>query len=498
MKFFSNLILVLIPFFVSGQSISDAINWSFENESGNARYQSMAGAFGALGGNLSAISNNPASSAVFELSRFGVSLVVNNNNSDAIYNNNKNSLSSENSNYQAGLVYVFKNYGNGNLNKFSIGVNFQSIANFNDEIKISGRSKKSVDNFFINNSLGVNVNNISVGSNESVRGVYKWLGDNIGYYAQQAFLGYQSYLLDYDSETSSFTSLAKYENGVDHDHSIFSSGFNNKASLNLSWQYKGNFYWGINLNFHDILVEKELRHVESNFDSDSPITDIDFRNYLTTNGSGISIQGGLIYKLKSIRLGLSYTTPTYYSFEDNLEQYIKTSSVDVDGNIFTDIVDPQIINLYDYDFRSPSKLSFSVASIINNMIIISADLVSKDYSNSKFKHDNDGLYNGLNSAIGKNLASVLDYKIGTEIKLNQFSLRGGLKTSNNPYNTKEKKYITSQTIGLGYDFNGSTLDFAVINSKYNYNYQLFDTGLTDSANIETNQLKLIFSYNIIF
>ena len=279
---------------------------------------------------------------------------------------------------------------------------------------------------------------------------------------------------------------------------IYSSGFNNKASLNLSWQYKGNFYWGINLNFHDILVEKELRHVESNFDSDSPITDIDFRNYLTTNGSGISIQGGLIYKLKTIRLGLSYTTPTYYSFEDNLEQYIKTSSVDVDGNIFTDIVDPQIINLYDYDFKSPSKLSFSVASIINNMIIISADLVSKDYSNSKFKHDNDGLYNGLNSAIGKNLASVLDYKIGTEIKLNQFSLRGGYKASNNPYNTNEKKYITSQTIGLGYDFNGSTLDFAVINSSYNYNYQLFDTGLTDSASIETNQLKLIFSYNIIF
>mgnify|MGYP003328707442 CR=1 FL=1 len=71
MKIFSNLIMVLIPLLVGGQSISDAINWSFENESGNARYQSMAGAFGALGGNLSAISNNPASSAVFELSRFG-------------------------------------------------------------------------------------------------------------------------------------------------------------------------------------------------------------------------------------------------------------------------------------------------------------------------------------------------------------------------------------------------------------------------------------------
>ena len=32
-----------------------------------------------LGGNLSAISNNPASGAVFELSRFGGSLIANSN-----------------------------------------------------------------------------------------------------------------------------------------------------------------------------------------------------------------------------------------------------------------------------------------------------------------------------------------------------------------------------------------------------------------------------------
>ena len=164
---------------------------TIENETGNSRYESMAGAFGALGGNLSAISNNPASGAVFELSRFGVSLIVNNNSTKSTYKNNQNILNSGSSNYQAGLIYVFKNYGNGNLNKFSVGLNFQSVSNFNDEIKISGRSQNSVDNFFLNNSVGVNVNNISVGSNETVSGVYRWLGDNLGYYAQQAFLGYQ-------------------------------------------------------------------------------------------------------------------------------------------------------------------------------------------------------------------------------------------------------------------------------------------------------------------
>ena len=174
------ILSILLPFFLNSQSLNDAIAWSFENESGNSRYMSMGGAFGALGGNLSAISTNPASGAVFELSRAGASLIVNNNSTKSIFFGNENTLKSNNSNYQLGLIYVFKNYGDGNLNKFSVGFNYQSQNNFNEEFKVSGRTNNSIDSFFINNSIGVNINDISVNSSESVRGVYKWLGENLG------------------------------------------------------------------------------------------------------------------------------------------------------------------------------------------------------------------------------------------------------------------------------------------------------------------------------
>ena len=498
MKFKFYLLSVIIPIFIHSQSIHDAINWSFENESGNSRYESMGGAFGALGGNLSAISNNPASGAVFELSRLGGSLIVNDNSIKSLYYNNEKTLKSRNSNYQAGLIYVLKNYGDGNLNKFSIGFNFQSKNNFNEEFKIYGRSSNSIDNFFLNNTFGVNINRISVGPNETTQGVYRWLGDNIGYYAQQAFLGYQSYLLDYDNDSSSYFSLAKYDDGVTHEHSIFSSGFNNLSSLNVSIQFKKNLYMGVNLNFNDVFVEKEIRHFENDFDNDSPITNIDFRNYLTTNGNGVSIHGGLIYKAGTLRLGLSYLSPTYYQFEDNLEQYIETNSIDTDGVRYNDIVDPQVTNIYFYDFKSPSKLTFSGAAIINNMLILSLDVISKNYSKSKFKHRNEGVYNDLNDAITKNLTNVLDYRFGTELKINQLSLRAGYKAFNNPYNNGENKYLISQSFGVGYNFDSATLDFAILNSTYNYNYQLFDTGLTESTPINNKALKLIMSYNIIF
>ena len=490
--------LTIFPYFICSQDITDAINWSIENESGNARYSAMGGAFGALGGNLSAISSNPASGAVFELSRFGGSLVSNINQTKSNFKSNINNVNSQNANYQIGLVYVFKNYGSGDLNKFSIGLNYQSQNSYNQDIKISGRNNNSIDNFFLNNAQGISLNDISVGSNESVSGVYRWLGNNIGYYAQQAFLGYQSYLLSYDSDTNSYYSLAKYNNGLDQDNSTIIEGYNNIASLNLSWQYKDNLYMGINLNFHDILFEKENRHIETNFDDDSAITRIDFRNYLSTVGNGISIQGGIIYKAGSLRFGLSYKSPTFYAFEDNLDQYLETSSIDTDGISYTDIVDPRVTNIYEYNFKSPSKFTFSSGAVINNMILLNLDVTSKNYSKSSFKHQFDGVYTDLNNAISRNLTNVLDYNIGTEIKINNFSLRGGYKIINSPYESIDENYFNASSFGLGYNFRSSTVDFALVNSKLNYNYQLFDSGLTDSASIINEKLNIILSYNIIF
>ena len=490
--------LILFPFLIYAQDISDALNWSIENESGNARYSAMGGAFGALGGNLSAISSNPASGAVFELSRFGGSLISNSNQIKSNFKSNLNIINTQNANYQIGLIYVFKNYGNGNLNKFSIGLNFQSQNNYDQDIKISGRNNNSIDNFFLNNAQGINLNDISVGSNESVGGVYRWLGNNIGYYAQQAFLGYQSYLLNYDSQTNSYYSLAKYNDGLDQENLIFKEGYNNVASFNVSWQYKSNLYMGINLNFHDILYEKENRHVETNFDDDSAITKIDFRNYLSTVGNGISVQGGVIYKAGSLRFGLSYKSPTFYSFEDNLEQYLETSSIDTNGISYTDIIDPRVTNIYEYNFKSPSKFTFSTGAVINNMILLNLDLVSKNYSKSSFRHQFDGVYTDLNDAIKKNLTNVMDYNVGTEIKINNFSVRGGYKILKSPYENVNDNYFSAKSFGLGYNFKSSTVDFAVISSKLNYNYQLFDTGLTDSVSIVDEKVNIILSYNIIF
>ncbi|WKX74858.1 hypothetical protein [Zobellia laminariae] len=70
----------------SAQNINDVLRYSTENLQGSARFQAMGGAFGSLGGDLSALNINPAGSAVFNNGIFSISGTNYNRNTDSDYN----------------------------------------------------------------------------------------------------------------------------------------------------------------------------------------------------------------------------------------------------------------------------------------------------------------------------------------------------------------------------------------------------------------------------
>ena len=200
--------LMLFPLILKGQNVYDAVDWSTDDEFGNARYSSMSGAFGATGGNLSAISVNPASGSVFDLSRFGGTIQIYNQSINSSFNESVNKTKQNFNNFQFGLVYILKNYGKSNLKKLAFGINHQIQNSFNSNINTIGRSQKSVDSFFLNNAAESSINNLNVSNNETISSVYRWLGENYGYPDQQAFLAYQSYLINYDEDSGNFYSNA--------------------------------------------------------------------------------------------------------------------------------------------------------------------------------------------------------------------------------------------------------------------------------------------------
>ena len=54
---------ITMPLF--GQAVADAVRFGSSNITGTARYRSMAGAFGALGGDPSAMTDNPAGIGIY-------------------------------------------------------------------------------------------------------------------------------------------------------------------------------------------------------------------------------------------------------------------------------------------------------------------------------------------------------------------------------------------------------------------------------------------------
>ena len=123
MKKLNLLVLgILSVSLTNAQDITDALRYSQNEIQGTARFRALSGAFGALGGDMSAVSLNPAGSAVFSKSHASFTLSNLETNSDTKYFNGFNSSSETKFDInQGGLVFVFGNQSSSNPWKKYIG-----------------------------------------------------------------------------------------------------------------------------------------------------------------------------------------------------------------------------------------------------------------------------------------------------------------------------------------------------------------------------------------
>lgn len=92
------------------QNVSDALRYSTDNTQGTARFKSMSGAFGALGGDMSALSINPAGAAIFNTSHGSLSVSTQSSSNTALYGSGSQTLENDSFDMnQLGAAFVFKN-----------------------------------------------------------------------------------------------------------------------------------------------------------------------------------------------------------------------------------------------------------------------------------------------------------------------------------------------------------------------------------------------------
>lgn len=500
MKRYLPFIVLLVCAITNAQNINDVLRYSTENLQGTARFQSMGGAFGALGGDLSALNVNPAGSAVFNNSLFTASGTSYNRSNTINYGGNiTGSEPSDVDINQAGGVLVFKSTGkDSGWNKFAIAFNYDVVENFDDEFTASGTSNQGIDNYFLDFAQGVPFGDIILQNGEFIEDAYLDIGANQGFGDQQAFLGYFGGIFDpatTDDNNTVYNSNASYTT-VNQQFSRFTSGYNSKFTLNASSQYEEKLYLGASLNFHNVLYDRLDQFTETGYDIDSEIQRTTFDNRLHTEGSGFSLSLGAIAKLNDIvRIGASYQSPTWYRLADDLAQRIDSDLADENINF----INFGVVNLFEtYTVKTPAKLTGSLALIFGKNGLLSFDYGYQDMSQAKLG-PNDSNFDVANDDISTQLGVVTSLRLGGEYRIKQFSLRGGYRFEGSPYEDGNTiGDLEGISGGIGYDFGGSRLDFSINRTERDIAQTLFDTGITNPAVVNGINTNATISYTMNF
>lgn len=498
-KYLTLIIIGLATATLQSQDINDALRFSQDNLNGTARFRAMSGAFGALGGDLSSLNVNPAGSVIFSNNQIALSL-----NSFGIKNNSSYFGTSTNQNNssidlnQFGGVYVLKNDDkSSDWKKFGFALNYENTNNFNNSIFSAGtntsRSAGEYFRYYANLNGGESLTNLQLQTGENITDLYDYLGSTYGFGAQQAFLGYQGYIIepatDYnESSNRNYVSLVPSGGNYYQENYIESNGYNGKLSFNASGQYKDSFFFGVNVNTHFIDYTQTSSFYEENSNNLlSGVQRFRFENELRTRGNGVSIQLGAIAKVsKEVRLGLAYESPTWYEINDELTQGLAVVSADALGELPTDYVNPRIINIYNpYQLQTPGKWTGSFAYVYGKKGLLSIDYSLKDYASTQFNPRND--FRNANRDISNLLGMSSELRIGGEYRIHELSLRAGYRAEQSPYkNGTTIGNLTGFSSGFGYNFGGTKLDLTYSHSEYDSQKQFFNVGMTDKANINTN------------
>lgn len=479
------------------QEVSDALRYSQDNLTGTARFRAMSGAFGAVGGDLSSLSVNPAGSAVFANNQTGITF------SNQNIKNNSNYFGTQTSDKensfllnQAGAVFVFHDHNpNNNWKKIAIGVNYENTNNFNNSVFSAGTNPtNSIDKYFLAWANGVPLKDITHLD-------YR----DMSYKQQQAFFGGEGYVINpvtANDNNTQYTSNVPAGGNYYHENNIYTSGYNSKLSFNIATSYKDRIYFGANLNVHITDYRRSSSFYEQNDNPLQPnetISDLEFNNNLYTYGNGFSFQLGAIAKVtESFRLGLAYESNTWYELYDEVSQSLYTTTQALGGQPINNSVNPNIINVYDsYTLQTPGKTTFSAAYVFGKSGLISVDYAIKDYGNAKYKPTNDAGFRGVNSDISNQLTNAGELRVGAEYKIKQLSLRGGYRFEGSPYkNGTTIGDLNGYSGGLGYNFGGTKVDLAYSYLERKSNQGFFATGFTDGANI-TSKLNNV-SLTLLF
>jgi len=452
-------VIFWIPVSLKAQSDVDALRYSQTGVAGTARFTSMGGAFGALGGDFSSLSWNPAGIGIYRTSEFTFtpSLYIEQTKSD--FQGNPSTANKYNFNLgDLGLVYTQKLGNDDNSTgwkNWNFGIGYNRVNNFNTSSSYEGFNTKNslLDNF---------LENINSGSGTTA--------DNLDPYYEN--LAYQTYLINPDTTNSSYYNSVIPAGGELQRRTSTTTGSLGELVLSFGGNYGNKLYLGATLGLSTLRYTEETTYEEvDKNDSISDFNSFRFNQNVTTHGFGINLKLGMIYRINDwVRVGAAFHTPTFYSMTDD---YNSTMSSTFDNGDNYSYDSP--LGTYDYNLTTPMRAIGSVAFIINKMGLISADYEFVDYSETRFDASDNSFFD-VNNTIQQKYTATGNLKLGTEWKYGNISFRGGYAMYGSPFASAYRVSSADMSrnaysLGIGIRDQGYFLDLSYVLTQGNEFYQ---------------------------
>lgn len=443
------VVLMGISTMAIGQSVRDAVRYSFLNYGSSARSVGAGNAFSSLGAELSTASTNPAGIAEFRKSEFVFSLdFLNRGTESSLGSNSTNQDKSIGSINQIAAVFVKRN-PSALWETFNVSIGMNTTNLFHQDFQFSGNTTGTIVDRFTAQANGVppsELDNFEAGLAFDVQLLYDFEDDDI---YENDFVGYSGSVMKQQQVTR--------------------SGSQREIFLSVGGNMKNKLSIGATLGIPVVRFEETKVYEESD-----PMNDIEFFNslefveFLETTGVGINGKVGIIYKAnRNLRLGASFHSPSILFLRDVFTTDLRHDlTTDQQQNL--EALSPE--SNFKYQLTTPMRMIGGASYLyragkLRGFISGEAEYISFAQNKFNLTANSDSpadqeFQNELNAEIDNSLGSALNIRAGVEVGYAAFRLRAGYESIANPYSIGSDDISPKLSLGLGFRGNKRYIDLA--------------------------------------
>lgn len=527
----------------SAQSSIEMLQLTQPDFRGTARFMGMGGAFTALGGDLSTMTQNPAGLGIYRHSEIGATLDINIQNTKAPNGSNgwnKNDKTQAACN-NFGYIGVANLGTNSAMQTFAWGVTYNRVQQFDRRYRAYAPSTQtSLTNYIASFSNGIPADKLNFGEdyNPYRDSNNDWL----------SILAFNSYLITPQQGTTD-TYNGLYQPGVttgDAGIDVRERGWMDEYNISFGGNVSNVVYWGLGVGITDLSYRRDVSYSESmanasvnNFWGNQTATVDGNAGYYLDNakkitGSGFKLDFGVIVKpINELRIGAAIHTPTWWKLDEDYQAYTDYSFFNNSMAEGTD--NPRADSEYSdwaafsWKLKAPWRFMVGAAAVLGQNAIISIDYERQAFNDMTLKnaeYDNYGyIYDyvsndNVNNNVKKYCKAANIIRVGAEYRVTpKFSIRAGynhtssnisdsamdgnieIATSGTDPSYRFDKSTQNITFGLGYRFGAFYVDGTYVHTTRKsdlHAYTNSTAGTAPSWEVTDNNNQLVFSLGFRF